>query len=383
MPLFKPGWQSNKADRALRAVGKLSDPAKLFEIASSAPLEIARKKAVEQLDDASLLMKLAAGPGSREVALAAAKKLTNQQELEKLAATAPWTDVRIHAVDRLTSQETLASIAQKDANPMVRRAAVRHLTDETILENIALHDSIRDVTSAAVERLRSEKALAHVILGTRDDKLADKAVVRIQDPKRLLMIATGKAPHSARIASARAIADPELIKRLFLTCDNVNVVSPLWDRLEDQNAIIDIAGKAQSSDIRKKAMERITDSSALADIALGTEPTPSGRADAACAIRRIDDSAQLRRIYDHTTDTDVRDQAIQKAGGYLCKGCGKAHWPVEGQTLPCICPECGAENHAFKHVDNVREYRDYSVGSSWDECIRCGKQENYRYINTM
>lgn len=44
-------------------------------------------------------------------------------------------------------------------------------------------------------------------------------------------------------------------------------------------------------------------------------------------------------------------------------------------SLPPI--GCGAENHDWRHTGNVTDYRDYSAGTSWEECSRCGARKNY------
>ena len=46
------------------------------------------------------------------------------------------------------------------------------------------------------------------------------------------------------------------------------------------------------------------------------------------------------------------------------------------------CEKCGA---AFDGVivDNVTDYRDYSAGTTYDECTRCHVRRDERIVNTM
>ncbi|MDO4532182.1 MAG: hypothetical protein Q4C36_00510 [Coriobacteriia bacterium] len=68
---------------------------------------------------------------------------------------------------------------------------------------------------------------------------------------------------------------------------------------------------------------------------------------------------------------------------YECKGCGHVVWFGPDSADPCVCPSCGTENHRWFTSGNVIDYRDYSAGTRWDECSRCGARKNYRTVNTM
>ena len=66
-----------------------------------------------------------------------------------------------------------------------------------------------------------------------------------------------------------------------------------------------------------------------------------------------------------------------------CKECGTYMVQAESDHLGCVCPDCGTENHDFHHKSDLREYRDYEVGHTWDECSRCGEKINVKFVNTM
>ena len=82
-------------------------------------------------------------------------------------------------------------------------------------------------------------------------------------------------------------------------------------------------------------------------------------------------------------DELVSSEAGQGAGGYSCKSCGKLVLPDGDSPTPCTCPFCGTANHDWHHVDNVTDYRDYSVGNRYDRCERYGAIANYYEINTL
>ncbi|MBQ4254318.1 MAG: hypothetical protein II712_05745, partial [Erysipelotrichaceae bacterium] len=95
----------------------------------------------------------------------------------------------------------------------------------------------------------------------------------------------------------------------------------------------------------------------------------------------VEDRQALERIAEEATGANLRAKAVKKLGGYICTACGKLN-PAD-EKLTCNCRYCGAENHDYVHVNNVREYRDYEVGTTYDECTRCGKRINVRSVNTM
>jgi len=59
MGFFKPAWQSDNKDKALRAVAKETDQLKLAEIIETAPLYDVRIAAVEKLTDQKTLADIA------------------------------------------------------------------------------------------------------------------------------------------------------------------------------------------------------------------------------------------------------------------------------------------------------------------------------------
>ena len=73
--------------------------------------------------------------------------------------------------------------------------------------------------------------------------------------------------------------------------------------------------------------------------------------------------------------SDLR-HIVCEPGSYQCESCGAIVRAEGGSPAPCVCPTCGAENHDWEHVNGEIVHRDYSSGSSYDVCRRCGKQTN-------
>ena len=405
MGLFKPGWQSTNADRALRAVEKMKDDPQLLKAAREAPLPAVRIRAAARIEAPETLLELALHGRPESVGEAAAKKLSDGKMLLEVALHSEASGARTLAVDRLNDQAALTRIAFECDRPYTRERAVRRLTDQTTLkkialtgesyavrlaaverlndpaalEKIALTDNSETVRLGAVKRVRDENALARIALGssekvsgeaasrltspgalervaagTADWRLAGKLVDRLKDEEALMRLVLNAREENTRHHAAFRIKSPEKAKALLIKCESRYAAGPLWGKLASAADLVDVVRQAESGAIRQMAIKNLeaADPEALETLA-----------------------AEGFR--------EARDLLVRRRGGFTCSGCGRAFYPAEGETLPCICPDCGAENHDFHYRSDIREYRDYEVGTSWEECSRCGKRINCRTVNTM
>ena len=100
------------------------------------------------------------------------------------------------------------------------------------------------------------------------------------------------------------------------------------------------------------------------------------RAEVERRVAEASDRGELATLaVDESADGDVRALAADRLGGYLCSSCKSAVLPKGEASISCVCPACGAENHDWKHVNGEIVHRDYSSGSSYDVCRRCGKRD--------
>ncbi|MDR1676696.1 MAG: hypothetical protein LBR86_09550 [Tannerella sp.] len=125
MGLFIPAWKSKNAEKALRAVEKMTDPEKLARIAKEAK--------------------------RRDTCMAAVEKLTDQTALVDVAKHAGKWFVREAAVKKVTDQTVLADIAKNDGDSYVRKAAINseHFTDPDLLADVAKNAGDAEVRGAA------------------------------------------------------------------------------------------------------------------------------------------------------------------------------------------------------------------------------------------
>ena len=189
--------------------------------------------------------------------------------LEKLRPTPRWKhadpSVRAAAVYEMGPEETdaLRGLAREDADARVRRAAVTRLDDATVLADIASTDPDEEVRSEAVRGLAGLAAEA-------DDVSAATTAVR-----QLLVLGRTKEV----VVVARASTSSE-------------VRSAIVDLLDDQKALGSVSRHAQDNATRLRALARVTDEVELLNVALKAEHTDV----AVAALERIEDAAALAAI---------------------------------------------------------------------------------------
>jgi hypothetical protein len=138
--LFRPAWDSKDWYRAVKAVKKIKDEAKLERIAKEARCWDARQAAVERLTGQSLLVDIAWNDEDSDVCAAAVKRLADQSILADIARNHKNWFVRRTATGRLTDQNLLAVIARNDEDNYVRMIAVERVTDQSLLADVARND---------------------------------------------------------------------------------------------------------------------------------------------------------------------------------------------------------------------------------------------------
>src|SRR5439155_6299697 len=180
--------------------------------------------------------------------------------LEKLRPTPRWKhadpSVRAAAVYEMGPEEgdALRALAREDADSRVRRAAVTRLDDASVLADIASTDPDEEVRTEAVRGLAGLAAEA-------DDVSAATNAVR-------QLIVLGRTKEVVVVARASTSAA---------------VRSAIVDLLDDQKALGSVSRHAQDNETRLRALARVADEEELLNVALKAEHTDV----AVAALERI------------------------------------------------------------------------------------------------
>ena len=143
-----PEWKHEDPKVRLEAVGELSDPALLAEIARTDDDERVREEAVSVLHGLAL-------EGQTDSALAALEGLGERRHLVSVARSAALESVSRAALARLDDPRALGSVARHGHHVPVCIAALEKITDPEELATVAQKSDHGDVALAALDRIAS------------------------------------------------------------------------------------------------------------------------------------------------------------------------------------------------------------------------------------
>jgi hypothetical protein len=311
MGLFDPAWTRNdpsKVEKALKAVGKLNDPAKLAEVALKAPLVRVQMAAVERLADQGWLAEVARQVSDVDVQAAALAKVSDQGVL---AYHARGTVEQMRGKDHLdaSQRQFFAGVLEK-------------VSDQGALEQVILSPRREDYACWS----RREKPIY---------KRLNEAVDRVGDQAALGRIAKADIGHGIRLAAAKRLTDAVLAQQVFADI----AISPDWERalsggggkpakqdrsevrwlrlqalalLSDQGLLAEVALQSADFEVRLSAAQKLTDpklaQQAFAEIALNAH----GEALRLSAIKKLSDQGLLAEVAQRTSSLEARLSAAER-----------------------------------------------------------------------
>ena len=268
--------------------------------------------------------------------------------------------------------------------------------------NAPVENTVKYLTEADVEMIDDDEKLMEIIKGKYDWKLTKCAVSRLKDQKPLMDYMkqlTSYSDGQKRGAIIAGISDQEMLAEIASKDKDYHLRQSAMKRLKDKNIIrkalierfysITEVGDMLKKLNRDDQLYVIENSTVSSTVETALRIVGDQMRMAEYMIRNntdklmnlVSDKEAFEKIAAEATDNKLKAEAVRRMGGYICSSCGKLNPP--GEDLTCNCRFCGAENHDYVHVNNIQEYRDYEVGTTYDECTRCHKQINFRSVNTM
>jgi hypothetical protein len=190
--------------------------------------------------------------------------------LEKLRPTPRWkhTDpsVRAAAVYDLGPDDgdALRTLAREDGDARVRRAAVTRLDDISVLADVARTDPDDDVRSEAIRALAGLAAEADDVSNAT---AAVRQLVALGRTKEIVVVARASSSADVRAAIVDVLVDQKALGSISRHAqDNATRLRALA-RIEDAEELLNVALKAEHTDVAVAALERIGGADALAAIA--------------------------------------------------------------------------------------------------------------------
>ena len=198
--------------------------------------------------------------------------------------------VRLAAVQKHPAEDTgtLANLARSDPDARVRKEAVRRLEAPRVL--LQLTETAGDEAARRLARVRGDALLVKIAADDRD----------VEESRRALGL----------LAPCRAIAEVACRARFeAIRSDSLaRLIAFSADDPERDPALATVAGKATDPALRRQALEAITSSSGLLQVAVSAEDRESAQA----AVRRLEDPELLLAVASNGSSKHVRRLARRR-----------------------------------------------------------------------
>ena len=297
MGLFKPAWMDDWGEKAEKAVEKVTDQNTLTRIVKEAPSSAARR--------------------------AAAKKLTNQSFLANIAKNDEDRFVRLAAVVGLTDQNALADIAKNSADDLIVNEVITKLTDQTVIA-----DYVKNISHMAFNASYWDSAATK-----SGEKSCKKLLENISDETLLTDIAMNTKNSTVMKVAIVKITDQSVLTKIIKTTKSRSIISAVFEKLKNQSVFAEIAYNADYSlELRKQALEKLSDITILSEIANTVNVTPlSNAAKIRIEYLEFENICKGNHTWEfthskHETRGDYRDSYDY----YKCTKCGKTKYEDAG-----------------------------------------------------
>ena len=394
MGLFDPAWMKDNEEAAIRAIQKERKDGKLIQAASFALSYRVRAIANEKLGRVQgAKYEIAVHDPDEAVCLAALDEVDWtgwDQLLGTIALSARKEAVSLKALSKVQDDQVLADVAARSENEVVANralglirdadalaGAIAKLPDERalgVLDNVGSTDILKRVCEAGPDALQAP--------------LRFEIGKRLGDAKVCAEAFDGLLAQGANrvMAALKTLEDEGFLKEVvghwLETSENPTEVSKKFGRLTIVGP--SVARELEDFFCPEGCLHQIDGTSM--GIGADTDERIGIISCKNCGYRyRVSHSVYLwgknggyKWLPDSKFAWLMKDrEVVCRPAGWICTKCRTAVQPEGDSPAPCICPTCGTESHNWEHVNGESVHRDYSSGTSYDQCKRCGKKDNF------
>ena len=231
MGLFKPAWQSDNEVKALMAVEKETDQAKLLEIAKCASISEVRCAAVQKLKDKNTLADFAKNSKDKAICHAAIYRLTDLWEWDILADAAINSrdkNICLMAANKSKGNSALLEIYLKSSDPAVREIAEQRYRSANMYYDM----SEERIHIEWIKSLNNPSALAALAKIEPKPVMRSTAAFMIDDQGVLLEVAQNTEEDSyVRIIAVNRLTDKSILTKIIEQENVVRVRVAAQERL--------------------------------------------------------------------------------------------------------------------------------------------------------
>ena len=266
---------------------------------------------------------------------------------------------------------------KEKAAKILTKDEVMNIEDENQLLDIIKGNYDWDITSCAVSKLKNQKQLIDYIKSLKsnsDSQRRGSIIDGLTDQEVLGNIISFETDFKFKRNAIKKMTNANIIKKCLVE----NVYSPtdldMIEKVTKKEDLLYIFENAPVNTTKVSALINLNDENLFADYIIKENSNNSTLLD------YIKDEKKLEKISKEAINNDVKSEAVKKLGGYICVSCGKVNL---SKNITCKCKYCGEENHEWEHVENIKDYRDYSSGTRYDICKRCKIKKNEQTIYNM
>jgi hypothetical protein len=232
--------------------------------------------------------------------------------LEKLRPQPRWKHadpgVRAAAVFELGPDDgdTLRVLAREDTEARVRRAAVTRLSDIEVLGEIGRTDPDEDVRAEAIRGLAGLAAEADEVARAAD---AVRHLVALGRVKEVVIAARENRDAHVRAAVVDLLEDSKSLGAISRNAQDGATRLRALARLQDADEILNVAVKAEHTDVAVSALDRVSGVEALSAIAQRGRNKVAARR-ARMKLRQLEEAAQPHHETTAPMSADDRERAV-------------------------------------------------------------------------
>ncbi|MCL2776089.1 MAG: hypothetical protein FWD71_22510 [Oscillospiraceae bacterium] len=296
MGLFKPAWMNEEQNKALEAIGKLSNQVELAKAVKDAPVWKVKVEAVKKITDKTLLADIAKNAVKEYLRQLAVERIIDQTLLIDIAKNDNDADVRITAAlnisDNIISQQIFADILTGNSGMSdLREQALSKVEDQDVLEYVALNKK-ESITcrELAIGKLTNMAVIDKIAKDTSNDLIIRGYAIEKTSTQSLLASIAQNGDVQIRVKAADRLEDRDVAQQTYIA-----VIKKL---LSDKN----LRYTQGSWETREKLVRKITDQAALIDVTSNRDEVPLVRM---AAADKLTDRDLAHKIYSGLINTTL------------------------------------------------------------------------------
>ena len=257
---------------------------------------------------------------------------------------------------------------KEKATKILTKDDVMNMEDDSQLLDIIKGNYDWDMISCAVSKLKNQKQLINYIKSLKSNSDSQKrgAIIDgLTDQEVLGNIISFETDFKFKRNAIKKMTNATIIKKCLVE----NVYSPtdldMIEKVTKKEDLLYVFENAPVNLTKERALIKLNDENLFATYIIK---------------ENSNNSTLLDYIKDERILEKISKEAVKKLGGYICVSCGKVNL---SKNITCKCKYCGEENHEWEHVENIKDYRDYSSGIRYDICKRCKIKRNEQTIYNM